>query len=250
MFKPITPPDSHNVISQHIRDIRIDTIKGILITLVVFGHLLEPFLTNRINIIAYNLIYSFHMPLFVIISGYFFNPSQNIEKLKASTIKLVETFLLFYIIHQSINWIKFGIPSINYLITPSFTMWYLWVFILWRITAWIISNNKECGKSSILIAFTISLLIGLFPFGNELSVQRFFALSFFFVIGIYWRKNQLRLNKYVLLTSIPILFFSCYVIIKLTGRSFDDLRWIFYYNQPYIFVCDAVLRFMALILGV
>ena len=206
-------------------------------------------MTNRINIIAYNLIYSFHMPLFVIISGYFFNPSQNIEKLKASTIKLVETFLLFYIIHQSINWIKFGIPSINYLITPSFTMWYLWVFILWRITAWIISNNKECGKSSILIAFTISLLIGLFPFGNELSVQRFFALSFFFVIGIYWRKNQLRLNKYVLLTSIPILFFSCYVIIKLTGRSFDDLRWIFYYNQPYIFVCDAVLRFMALILG-
>lgn len=108
MFKLITPPhhDSHNAISQHIRDIRIDTIKGILITLVVFGHLLEQFLNNRVNIIAYNLIYSFHMPLFIIISGYFFNPGQNIEKLKASTIKLVETFLLFYIIHQSINWIN------------------------------------------------------------------------------------------------------------------------------------------------
>lgn len=246
-----TPPEHNRYcpLFQPVRDTRIDTIKGLLIILVVFGHLLEQFLNNRVNIIAYNLIYSFHMPLFIIISGYFFNPGQKIEKLKYSTIKLAESFFWFFILYQCLRWFEYGHLSVNDLISPPYIMWYLWTLIFWRITGRLIYNKRECRKTSIILAFGLALLIGLLPLKNEFSIQRFFAFAFFFVIGIYMRNNQIKLNKYLLIASIPILFVGCYVLLKQTGRSFDDLRWILYYNRPYQTIYDVMLRFITLILG-
>lgn len=63
------------------------------------------------------------------------------------------------------------------------------------------------------------------------------------------RDNQLKPNKFLLISCIPILFAGCYVLIKLNENCFDNLRWILYYNQPYQTGYDALLRFMSLILG-
>lgn len=57
----------------------IDAIKGLLISLVVIGHILLGSLGD--NIIRY-LIYSFHMPAFFFVSGYLI----NIENLKKTSI--------------------------------------------------------------------------------------------------------------------------------------------------------------------
>ena len=53
------------------RDYRIDGIKWLLIVLVTFGHVIEPALSNPIANKLYSIIYIFHMPLFVFISGYY-----------------------------------------------------------------------------------------------------------------------------------------------------------------------------------
>jgi fucose 4-O-acetylase-like acetyltransferase len=57
----------------------LDIIKGISIILVVFGHCIQfgngiNFLNSNIffDDIFFKIIYSFHMPLFMIISGYFY----------------------------------------------------------------------------------------------------------------------------------------------------------------------------------
>lgn len=55
------------------RDYRIDGIKWLLIVLVTFGHVIEPALSNPIANKLYSIIYIFHMPLFVFISGYYAN---------------------------------------------------------------------------------------------------------------------------------------------------------------------------------
>lgn len=53
------------------RDYRIDTIKGLLIILVIMGHIIiELDNANIINHGVMGLIYIFHMPLFILISGY------------------------------------------------------------------------------------------------------------------------------------------------------------------------------------
>lgn len=62
------------------RDYRIDGIKWLLIVLVTFGHVIEPALSNPIANKLYSIIYIFHMPLFVFISGYYANV-KNKEKL-------------------------------------------------------------------------------------------------------------------------------------------------------------------------
>ena len=71
------------MITEKQRDNRFDNLKGILIILVVFAHILEqnshyksePILAN-----LYSFIYSFHMPVFVFISGYFTRPITDSEK--------------------------------------------------------------------------------------------------------------------------------------------------------------------------
>ena len=61
------------------RDKRIDSIKGLLIVLVILGHVITTLdNVNRINHAVMGLIYIFHMPLFILISGYLTkNPSEQ-----------------------------------------------------------------------------------------------------------------------------------------------------------------------------
>lgn len=55
-----------------IRDESFDFIKGFLIFLVVWGHVIQFFYTgNSLENPILIWIYSFHMPLFIFISGYF-----------------------------------------------------------------------------------------------------------------------------------------------------------------------------------
>lgn len=66
------------------RNIYIDVVKGIAIILVVYGHCIEYYSKEYIydnffySDIVHKIIYSFHMPLFMVISGYLF--SGTIER--------------------------------------------------------------------------------------------------------------------------------------------------------------------------
>ena len=51
------------------RDLSIDTLKGFLILLVILGHLIGSLKFSWPGV--WNLIYTFHIPLFVLILGYF-----------------------------------------------------------------------------------------------------------------------------------------------------------------------------------
>ena len=52
------------------RDLRVDNVRGVLIFLVVAGHFLLPVNGERLTMNLMYLIYSFHMPCFMLVSGY------------------------------------------------------------------------------------------------------------------------------------------------------------------------------------
>lgn len=54
-----------------IRDKSIDFVKGVIIYLVVWGHVIQHIHHDNESSLVFNIIYSFHMPLFIFISGYF-----------------------------------------------------------------------------------------------------------------------------------------------------------------------------------
>lgn len=57
------------------RNTYFDVLKGIAIIIVVYGHCLQTFYPNWTDSIMGRTIVTFHMPLFMLISGYFFYPS-------------------------------------------------------------------------------------------------------------------------------------------------------------------------------
>ncbi|MDK2599069.1 hypothetical protein QO179_04405 [Bacillus stercoris] len=57
------------------KDIKLNNVKGVLIFLVVFAHLLGVSKSRLENMIEF--IYSFHMPAFIFLNGYFSKGHQS-----------------------------------------------------------------------------------------------------------------------------------------------------------------------------
>ena len=83
------------------RDYYFDNLKAVLIFLVVLGHFLLPIHDNAVLVILKRLIYVFHMPLFVFVSGYFaktiyHNGTFNFKRI----LYLIKAYILFVIAIQ------------------------------------------------------------------------------------------------------------------------------------------------------
>ena len=58
----------------------IDNIKCFAIICVMLGHALQYLEGDRLeNVYSFNFIYTFHMPLFMMVSGYFFSSSLRLS---------------------------------------------------------------------------------------------------------------------------------------------------------------------------
>lgn len=70
----------------------IDVAKGVSIILVIIGH------SIKYNSEIYRFILSFHMPLFVILSGITYKPPKDKEKIKSNIKKYIKQLLVPYLI--------------------------------------------------------------------------------------------------------------------------------------------------------
>ncbi len=187
------------------RDLKLDGLKFIMIFLVILGHLSYNDWGLSIN----RMIYSFHMPVFVFLSGYFTSPSTDREK----QLKWLKKTLLIYLIaqlayvvldvgfdyakalikHESIDT---SLLSWRDLIVPRIALWYLVCLIYWRLSAWRFFS-KTNDIALLFISCGLALASGFVPIDEELSFQRAFSLFPFFVSGMLFRKHGLmeRLNK-------------------------------------------------------
>ena len=88
---------------QKFRNAYLDNVKVVLLFLVVFAHILERFLEVKLYNSLYVIIYSFHMPLFIFISGYL---SKNTDRCRQNAFS---DFFIPYIIFNTI-YFSFLIP--------------------------------------------------------------------------------------------------------------------------------------------
>lgn len=88
-----------------IRDKSIDFVKGAVIYLVVWGHVLQHIHHNHESSLAFNIIYSFHMPLFIFISGYFAAHTLN-KSIKEVAKKVWKRLLVPALIWSCVQFVK------------------------------------------------------------------------------------------------------------------------------------------------
>ncbi len=222
------------------RDFQIDTMKGILIFLVVLGHSFSYALFKSTEFV-FNLyvgIYLFHMPLFVFIGGYF--SKRHNEK------RVIELFLIYVFWQMVINPLFMFLlvgesveSAINPLFSPHKSYWYLLSFIIWRVLTPYASKIKYILPLSIIAG----LSIGFSEQGSltAFSYSRTVAFYPFFIAGYLTTSHHLadlkaKISKYLgLICFIILLLIGIFYVQSLnsTVLKLTDIDEFLFYRSRY-----------------
>lgn len=163
-----------------VRNNKMDNIKGLLIVFVVFGHMLELNQGYGENKLWYFIIYSFHIPLFAYITGYFAH--VNWGKLLKNTVYPYLVFQTAYVLFDFL--VLHKELSVSYL-TPNWLMWYLFAVAAWNVLLWVVCRFTDRGKLVILfLSFLLALAVGYIDaIGRSYSLSRIIVFFPFFLLG-------------------------------------------------------------------
>jgi fucose 4-O-acetylase-like acetyltransferase len=196
------------------RNVFFDNVKGFLIFLVVLGHVLEKYyMQNSFLYVLWVGIYSFHMPLFIYVSGYF---SKNIQKTQEHSFT---RFLLPYFIWNTgifaFRHFYFHTGSI-YLLYAAVPYWYfLSVFTMILVLPVLTRIHYN-----IILAFGATLVLGFREeVGDFLSLSRTIYLLGFFLLGFYsndivfkfLRKQKIKI---LIAAGLAIFAFVWFVVMR------------------------------------
>lgn len=233
------------------RDLKLDGIKFLMIYLVVLAHLFYNDWGLRVNAI----IYSFHMPVFVFLSGYFTSLHADKEK----KFRWIKSTLIIYLVAQLAHFaLRIGceyivaryhheqwhypVISWDILISPNFALWYLVCLIYWRTVVWKLYSRLN-DATWIGVSIFLSIISGYIPFGHDFAFQRAFVFFPFFLLGLIFKKRDGMEKLSKLSYFYSVVGFSIGVIIAYYLPIFIP-------REPYIMWFHPIKRILLSVLGV
>ncbi len=164
------------------RDAWLDNVKMTLVTVVVIGHaiVLAPVYDGSGRL--YDFIYAWHIPAFVLITGYF---SRSFQWTQRHLIALVTTIAVPYVIFELAMYyfrVQVGGDQIGgtLFLDPHWPVWYLAAVFLWRLAAPILKRHWVAIPLSVLASISFAL-VG----SSVLDLNRVIGFLPFFVIGLH-----------------------------------------------------------------
>lgn len=167
------------------RDLSVDSLKGLAIGFVVIGHAVIGLQTKNIlgngwdSVVAF--IYSFHMPLFFFCSGFFI--STQIEKLSSIGFfqsrfwRLIYPLVLWTYIFLGIKFLagSFQNTPIEFAdllrlpLPPYAHLWFLWALFITHVVFYALSKAGLTNRSSNIVLFVLTaIMTSLSLWGNIL----------------------------------------------------------------------------------
>ena len=223
----------------------VDIAKGIAILLMIIGHVTPKSIVR-------NFIFSFHMPLFIITSGYFFKDSSFTDALKKIAKLLIPTALSVLVVLLIKNIQKLGLfnsvlstlqsivvgfsksKNIIYDFNGVNVLWFVYLLVVIRIL--FLLNTKFSKNNDFLLLVIILLesylgyLIGTAGYWLPWSFDVALVCMLFYFFGYIFKKynllDKLFANKYIL-----ILIFLLWIIgihynsIELANRLYPKGLW-------------------------
>lgn len=203
----------------------IDNLKVLLIFLVVFGHLIERYMdTNSTLRGIYMFIYTFHMPLFIFVSGFL---SKNINKSKKIFMKtLLIPYIVLNIIWYTLAYLYTGDTHVP-ILYPGWTLWFLLSLFFWRVSLKYLIKIKYI----LPISFILGLFIGLVSNGSILSFSRTIVYLPFFLLGFYTDINILKIISKKINIWVAILGVCIFITIALCIANNNIIDYKFLYGS-------------------
>ncbi|GHF42207.1 acyltransferase family protein [Streptomyces morookaense] len=213
------------------RDPFFDNAKYLAIVLVAVGHAWEPLThTSRTALALYLTVFTFHMPAFILMSGYFsrgfdFTPA----KIKRLVTGVAVPYLVFqtgYILFQ--HWAEDDAPPDPFTLTnPWYLNWFLAALFVWRLT----TPVWQVLRWPVPIAFAISIGAMVAPHtGPDFDLMRVLQFLPFFVIGLRMKPEHFALvqKRWVRIAAVPV--FACAITVAWFLAPRIDSGW-FYRND-------------------
>lgn len=165
----------------------LDNARYWVMLLVVIGHSLTQFVAMDSARGVYVWIYSFHMPFFILISGYtarrYMGDARQVRRIIST---LVVPYLIIEISMQMIMRHYTDEPDPYMFLSPQWLGWFLAALFVWRLTTPIWRALRYPITTSIII----SLTVGLIEVPNVLALPKILGFLPFYVIGMHMSRER------------------------------------------------------------
>jgi fucose 4-O-acetylase-like acetyltransferase len=201
-----------------------------LVTLVVVGHswtLLPP---GTLHDWAYDFLYAWHIPAFVVVTGYL---SRSFAWTPAKLMALVRTVAVPYVVFEAaLAWFRYrvgGVQLDDLFTDPHWPMWYLSALFFWRLMAPAFLALPK--RVALATAVVISLLAGLFA-GNTFDVARILGLLPFFVLGLIMSDREWGWARTRSVVPLALVGVTLVLLVTRFTDSWITTEW-YYYRSRY-----------------
>lgn len=182
-----------NTLSLGKRTSELDVIKGLMIVLMVFGHLDYVGTTRHILSSITEVMHTFRMPIFMVLCGYFFSPLRPTEELLRKTVRTIlipyVAFLSFYILLMWLLQLQGAQPKdavdmslaayVNaILIKPVGVYWFLHALVLFQLSTILAVYCARVLKTNAWLGILMALMMVIHYFKlTSLVWIQFFAIG-------------------------------------------------------------------------
>lgn len=211
------------------RIVEFDILKGIGILLVVLGH-------TGISGLPYTYIYAFHMPLFFIVSGFFYKPQGIKQLVKKRTKQLLVPWLFFVCLFSIYEIVRSFIESGDFLSAlqgyfQSFNIfdekcWFLYssiwfliclfgVSIIYALIDKYISLIKYLGGGIILVFYLIAWTLSHYRINVPFYIDSMMGCLIYYHIGYLFKMLNFWQHNYSIMKTVSVLLFLSVLIVYL-----------------------------------
>lgn len=201
------------------RIVLFDNVKALLILLVVIGHFVEPYIGQSHGMKAlWIFIYSFHMPLFLFISGLMHKGYKTEDGLNRYRVAaLLICGYIYRIVIGLVNMTLAGGGTVSFKLLDSggYITWFVMVLAMYELIAYFFRGMKS--SIVIIAAILLSIFVGYdSSIGDLFDLSRAIVFFPFYLFGYYlqpqlvseWTDKQLikLLSAAILLGYVAVCF--------------------------------------------
>ncbi|WP_138495718.1 acyltransferase family protein [Paenibacillus pinistramenti] len=163
-------------------------LRFLLIVCVFAGNAIEPLISRMPGLHGlYVWIFTFHMPLFVFVTGYFAKPNLHGPAGRKVLAQIALQYVIFQSLYSLLDAAVFKVQNIHHsFFAPYLLLWFLASHFLWRIfTAALLKWKKSAQLAASLL---LGVAVGYLAVdGTWFSLSRTFVYLPFFVAGYHFR---------------------------------------------------------------